>query len=402
MRKTVLWLQLQLLALTIVVSLTSKAQTSQPQDTLEIVNWNLEFFGDTPSDLPEEMIKTKTIMDSLDADIYALVEIVNTDSLNRLVQSLQGNYNYLVSPYGSFAASPSSINYAEAQKLVFVYRTSVVKNVTGRALLKNSPLAYNYWSSGRYPYLITADVLGKDNQWRLFRFIIIHAKAYSDFSSCSRRYEGALELKDTLDAFYPTDRLIILGDYNDDLDISICPGFSESNYSNFVKDSSDANSYKALTLPLSLSGVASIAGYPSFLDHVIVSNEVVPYYVHGSAEMLKNKVSTWASSYTSDVSDHYPVLTKYVMDQATGIKDANNSVSRLFYPVPASNELNIANNDGEYETYTIFNVDGKQLLHGKLQKNLTNISLEKISPGSYFIRLISRHAIRTGSLVIIK
>ena len=91
MRKTVLWLQLQLLALTIVVSLTSQAQTSQPQDTLEIVNWNLEFFGDTPSDLPEEMIKTKTIMDSLDADIYALVEIVNTDSLNRLVQSLQGN-----------------------------------------------------------------------------------------------------------------------------------------------------------------------------------------------------------------------------------------------------------------------------------------------------------------------
>ncbi len=361
------------------------AQTSD-HDTLEIVNWNLEFFGDNNSNLPAEMTKTRTIMNALNADIYALTEIVNTDSLKSLTQSLNG-YNYLVSPFGSFASSPSSSQYKSAQKLAFVYRSSVVRNVSGRALLRTSSSAYNYWASGRFPYLVSAEVLGKDNQWRQFQFVIIHAKANSDYSSCFRRYAGALELKDTLDTYFANDRIILLGDFNDDLDVSICASFTESNYAEFVKDSIDGNSYKALTLPLSLNGVSSIAGYPGFIDHVLVSNEVASFYIPGSAAMLEDKVTSWVSSYTSDVSDHYPVLTKYVMDQATPVQNIYDEPSVSIYPVPAKNVLFIKMKDQQFETYEIFSFNGRRCGGGKFVGNLTEIALNLFASGTYFITI---------------
>lgn len=105
---------------------------SAPLDSLKVVNWNLEFFGDIASQRAKEMKGTRTIMNHLNADIYALEEVVNVDSLHSLVQSINGNYQYLISPFGSFASSPSSNDYASAQKLAFIYRSEKVRNVSGR------------------------------------------------------------------------------------------------------------------------------------------------------------------------------------------------------------------------------------------------------------------------------
>jgi len=370
-------------------------------DTLDVINWNLEFFGDNSSELPEEMIKVKTIMQALDADVYALTEVVNTDSLNSLVQSLNG-YNYVVSPFGSFAGTPSSSQYESAQKLAFVYRTSMVRNVSGRALLKSSTAAYNYWASGRFPYLVSAEVLGRDNQWQQFQFVIIHAKANSDYSSCFRRYSGALEMKDTLDTYFANDRIIILGDFNDDLDISICASFTESNYAEFVKDSVDANSYASLTLPLSVAGVSSIAGYSSFLDHVIVSNEVRPYYVAGSAEMLKDKVNSLVSSYSSYVSDHFPVRTKFVLEQPLSTDAFTTRRDFTVYPIPASDRLQISDVKGAYSSYELLSTDGKVLAVGTISGAITNLSVDQLSTGYYFLRLYGKGKTTVSKVSVVK
>jgi len=389
-----------LVGIMLTFGVVTKGQSSQ--DTLEVVNWNLEFFGDRASDLPEEMWKTRTIMNNLDADIYALTEIVNTDSLHSLVQSLQGGFNYIVSPFGSFAAGPSSSQYRFAQKLAFVYRSSMVRNVSGRAMMKTSATAYDYWASGRFPYLVTAEVLGKDNQWRLFRFVIIHAKANSDYSSCFRRYAGALEMKDTLDTYYSDDRIVILGDFNDDLDESICPSFLSSTYADLVADSVDANSYKALTLPLSQAGVSTISGYPSFIDHVVVSNEVVPFYVHGSAEMLRDKVTTWVQGYLSDVSDHYPVLTKYVMDDPTHVATAGTLRQTRIYPVPAKETLNISNISSGLSDYELYSADGRKVAAGKIAADAVSISVSQLPAGVYLLKLCGDAAIQLRKISVAK
>lgn len=339
-------------------------------------------------------------MNHLDADIYALQEVVNTDSFISLVNSLEGNYSYLISPYGSLAPEPTSSQYASAQKLAFIYRSSMVKNVSARALLKGSPYAYSNWASGRYPFLVSADVLGKDSAWRNFKFVIIHAKAKSDPGSCNRRLSGSEELKDSLDLHFAGNRLIILGDFNDDLDETICGNFPESAYSSFVKDSMDADSYHAVTLPLSQSGVSSIAGYSSFLDHVIISNEVLSYYVPESAEMLKDKVTDWVSSYTYYVSDHYPVLTKYVLHQTTGTVPEMSRENLKVYPIPSSGFIIIENPESRFSGYELFSAEGKKLLSGPLTQGLNRLLLAGLPAGFYFVRLQGTKEVQTQQIIL--
>ena len=386
----------------VALSLPCNSQVHRPEDTLDLVNWNLEFFGDRHSDLPEEIIKTRAIMEQLQADAYALVEVVNTDSLFSLVTSLSGGYDYLLAPYGSAAPGPTSYNYPEAQKLAFVYRNSMFRNLSGKALLKNSSTAYAYWASGRYPYMVSAEVLGKDGQWRAFRFIILHAKAYSDYNSCNRRLAGARELKDTLDTYYANDRIIMLGDFNDDLDTTICPSQNESNYAVFVKDSSDQNSYYAPTLPLSLAGQSSISGYPSFLDHVILSNEVLPYYVAGSARLLDAEVSNWVSAYVSDVSDHYPVLTRYMMVQATPVSSVHRTEPAAIYPNPAAGRFSIRAANQEITGYRVFTLDGRPVAHGAIQAPVTTVETTGWPPGCYLLILTGNTGGIENQLLIVR
>lgn len=361
--------------------------TSFAQDTLKVVNWNMEYFGDNASQLPEEMDKSRTIMNNLSADIYALVEVVNVDSLYSLTKSLNDNFDFVVSSYGSFATSPSDPDYESAQKLAFVYRTSKVKNVTARALLDNSVgNAYYNWASGRYPFYVTADVKYNSNQWQELKFVILHAKANADNKSCLRRYEGGLELKDSLDKNMPNDKIIILGDFNDDFDNSICGG--PSNYEYFVKDSTGNNYYIFPTLPLSRQGLASIYGYPSFLDHVILSNEMSNDYIPGSALMLKDEVESWVTDYTRYVSDHYPVETFYTLTTPTS---ANNISSNhvAIYPNPANDYFIIKTTiSSGFNEYILYGVDGKILKHGNIDNNIIQIDTQNIMEGFYFIKLL--------------
>lgn len=358
-------------------------------DTLDIVNWNLEFFGDTPAELPEEMSKTRALMNQMNADIYALVEVVNKDSLASLVQSINGDYGYVISPFGSFASGISDPGWFSAQKLAFVYRKSMVKNVSGRALLQFGGNAYYNWSSGRYPYLVMADVLGSDNSWQRMHFVILHAKAMSDNTSCNRRIAGAQELKDTLDQHFANDRLIILGDFNDDLDESICNSASQSNYYNFVSDSTDANSYHSVTLPLSAAGISSIAGYPSFLDHVILSNEMAAYYVPNSARLLQAEVNNWVLYYNQYVSDHFPVKTQYVVTGTSGITNREQPVFSI-YPVPAGDRLSVSSGQQGDVYYRVLATDGRQLASGTIANGNAAISLSSLTPGTYIIRLSAK------------
>lgn len=366
------------------------SSVSFAQDTFKVVNWNMEYFGDFASQLPEEMDKSRTIMNHLDADVYALVEIVNTDSLQSLVSSLDSDYDFVVSPYGSFATSPSDPDYASAQKLAFVYRISKVRNVTARAFLDNSVgNAYYNWASGRYPFLVTAEVNYNNNQWQEIKFIIVHAKAMADNKSCLRRYEGGLEMKDSLDKNFPNDKFIVLGDFNDDFDVSICGG--PSNYVYFVNDSTGNNYYLFPTLPLSRAGLASIYDYPGFIDHVILSNEMINDYIPGSAHLLKNEVLNWVTDYNQYVSDHFPVETFYTFTPpVTATSEVTLTPPKIF-PNPAQDRLFIqCNRADEFQQYFLYSVDGKRVLQGAIDADLTPLNIKELTAGFYFIKLMGK------------
>lgn len=364
------------------------------QDSLKIVNWNLEFFGDYPSQNKKEMSGILNIMKNLDADIYALVEVVNVDSLFSLTHQMNGNYQAIVSPFGSFASSPSSKDYDAAQKLAFIYRTSKVRNVVGRPFLKNSVgNAYYNWASGRYPYFVTAEVKDNFNNWQPINFIVVHAKAKNDNQSCMRRYEGGLEMKDSLDKLYPNDKLMILGDFNDDFDLSICGG--PSNYEYLVSDSFGTNYYFSPTLSLSRQGDASIDGYPSFIDHIVLSNEMINDYVPGTAKLLKNEVNSWVSNYNANISDHFPVMATYVLSHPTTLpnftSEPNSSIQ--LYPNPASNSIQLQLPENTLVHYELYNTLQQRVQTGTLSTSNNSIALPHLPDGLYFIRLIGTQTV---------
>lgn len=378
-------------------SVSSKSQDfSGITDTFKLVNWNLEFFGDDPTQLPDEIFKTRTIMNQLKADAYALVEIVNKDSLQSLVNSLEGNYSFIISSFATSVSGYADPSWAQAQKLAFVFNKDKIKINSSRAFLQYNSAAYYNWSSGRFPYLIDAMIKGVEGNWLNVKFIVIHAKAMSDAGSCIRRKSGAAQLKDSLDFKFSNDKIIILGDYNDDLDETICANENVSNYFNFVVDSTDENSYKSLTLPLSKMGLSSINGFNNFIDHVIVSNEVYPFYVSNSAALLKAEVNAWVSNYNSFVSDHFPVMTKYIFNSSQNI-DIVTLPKISFFPNPVIDRLNISNEKLTELDVCIFSIDGKEILKTQSNSNQTSIDISNFSSGCYF--LIIKNQINNGILI---
>jgi hypothetical protein len=159
-----------------------------------------------------------------------------------------------------------------------------------------------------------ADV-AMNNTTQRIQFVNVHAKANtSDFVvSYNRRKAGADELRDSLNVQFPNSNIVLLGDYNDDLDKTITTQVAPDTTTSWISFKQDVINFNAVTLPLSLARVPSTASYPDFIDHVTISNEMNQYYVSGSARSLKSQVEQWVANYATTTSDHYPIETKYVL-----------------------------------------------------------------------------------------
>lgn len=301
-------------------AIDARGTSINPAGTLEVVNWNVEWFGSAQQDPKNDDLQQQhvtTILNNLKADIYALVEVVNEDRLKSVVATLPG-YDYVIGNYGShtnpYAATPSPVN--EAQKLAFVYNTSVIKTLNARPLLSKglntqadlqNPY-YSDWASGRFPFLMEAEVTLNCVTQKV-NFVLVHAKANTSptTTSYARRAAGAQALHDSLQLLFPNDNIVILGDFNDDLDASITAGKTTTSWSSFTTDGAN---YTALTLPLSLAGKRSTVSHDNVIDHVVVSNEMEPYYMTSTATVVTD-VTGMVSNYGNTTSDHYPVFTRY-------------------------------------------------------------------------------------------
>jgi hypothetical protein len=301
-------------------------------NTIDIVNWNIEWFGSsgfgpTNKDLQEQNVKQ--VLRYLDADIYALLEVVDTMRFRRLIDSLGSNWGYTISPFCTNASTPSGGNWLSGQKMALVYKKDVVSNVTGRGFMLSSSTAYSNWATGRVPYLVTADIT-KNGVTKTIDFFIIHAKSGSTASDYDRRYAGVKEMKDSLDANFSSRNVMILGDYNDDLVSTISTGSGPvSSWDPILKDSVGTKFYKALTLPLDYQGFATTIDYPGMIDHNIISSSLLGSYISNSAK-VRTDVSTVIPNYlTNNTSDHYPIYVRFNFGTATAVTPVNNDPNLL-------------------------------------------------------------------------
>lgn len=296
-----------------------------PVNTLEVVNWNLEWFGSTtlgPTNDAQQQANVQTILQNIGADLYGLVEVVDETRLATVVSNMPG-YSYVICDYGSHTNTnePGPTPLSEAQKEAFVYKTSVFSNITTAPLITQgintiadlSNPAYNYFASGRFPYMMTADVT-LNGVTKTIRFVLVHAKANTSptATSYARRKAGADTLHYTLNTLYPNDNIVILGDFNDDLDQTITDGINPpvTSYSAFVNDNTN---FSEPTLALSLAGKKSTVSYNDMIDHVVLSNEMTGYYMNTTASVLDD-VTSLVTNYGSTTTDHYPIFTRYAFD----------------------------------------------------------------------------------------
>ncbi|MEM9487718.1 MAG: lamin tail domain-containing protein, partial [Myxococcota bacterium] len=196
--------------------------------------------------------------------------------------------------------SGSDYYHRAEQKVGLIYKTDAI-TVTGARLIA---LAAQSSFGGRPPLEVelTARVAGTEVAMVV---IVFHGKAGTGSSDLSRRLAGSNALKSYLDATHPDSHVLLLGDFNDDVDTSIRNG-RDSPYKNFVDDS---ERYWVPTEILSELGVSSTVRHDQMLDHQLVSDELAVYYIAESAAVVE--LDQYISRYDDTTSNHYPVVASY-------------------------------------------------------------------------------------------
>jgi hypothetical protein len=295
--------------------------------TFDLMNWNLEFFGAEREDYPDEfgpadeplqLANISQVILHTSPDLIAAQEVSDEAYFNQLVDELPG-YASVCSGRWSYSFQGPD-NTFPPQKLCFIYNTSTVEVISSRpmfeelydaartgspGLLPGIPEgASSFWSSGRLPFILTADVTVDGVKERI-HFVNLHAKSGAALVDYQRRKYDMQVLKDSLDAQAPDDQYVILGDINDDLDGSITTG-QPTPYESIVLDTAR---YSPITLALSQSGARSTTTFTDVIDHQILSNELDEEYISGSARILTP--FGLIPNYGNTTTDHLPVLSRY-------------------------------------------------------------------------------------------
>ncbi len=296
-------------------------------ETFDIVTWNIEWFGDEnnspasgdPNSDEIQRDSVRTILLALEADVIAVQEITDTTLFAELVAALPG-YDFFLS---DFVSRPDAAG--EKQRVGFIYNINTVAPdfSASKALLASIHPLYNggddstligypsttdrFYASGRLPYLFVVDVTVNGVTKRL-DIVNLHARANSG-SDAQNRYDmrkyDVEVLKDTLDTYFDDANLILLGDYNDDIDFTVADIPSTlTSYEVFVNDTAH---YDPVTISLSEAGFRSFVSRENVIDHITISNELFASYLDGSSRV---GYEFYDSDYSSTASDHLPVSAR--------------------------------------------------------------------------------------------
>ncbi len=289
------------------ISAQQDATFIDKSETLDIVTWNLQWFGApqesyNASTFNQQLTSVSSVIQSLDADIYALQEVVN-DAVNgyylqKLVDQLNADtysnkyIGYVSDRYSLYFKTPTT-DYP-SQCIAFIINTETVAVVDQYPMFKDLYNGYStsfiegydgnpatFWSSGRLPYFLQgiASVNGVNE---IIDFINIHAKC-CDGSEDRRMYDSEY-LLDAVNKDYALDNVVMLGDYNDDTN-------DGSPYDEWYAD--DELYFK------------EVAG--EGIDHISVSNEL---YDEDAALSNNEYIETVS------ISDHDPVMVRLKLNNA--------------------------------------------------------------------------------------
>lgn len=364
--------------------------------TLDVTTWNLEWYGSADTakgqsnkDLQRQRIRI--IMDTVQADIFALQEVVTDEALAALSDSLKGSYGRL------FATEVTS-----DQKLAYIYNTKTIKPADNGLAVNGGARA---WGNGRFPYRLTLDATVGDVTKRISIFNI-HAKATSDSTAADdyeRRKTDAETFHQYLKDFYGDQNIIVTGDFNDRLLTTTVDSTLPSCYAVFLNDQ---DNWYATTADLERQGLSSYIGFNrGFLDHMLISNEIKPLHYRSFVESPER----YLTSYSSTVSDHRPVTGRFFLNAITNVNEESPNASNVRIspnPMSTSGMMEIVAQQGGSLRVELADATGTtQLLFNETiapSIQLVSIPVNELTSGTYLVRTTLNGTVSTKNVVVVK
>lgn len=364
--------------------------------TLDITTWNLEWYGTADTTLGQrnkdlQRQRIRVVMDTLQADLYALQEVISDEALAALSDSVKGSYGRL------FATEVTS-----DQKLAYIYNKNTVTPQDNGLAVNGGARA---WGNGRFPFRFTFDAKIGDVTKRINVFNI-HAKATGDSTAADdygRRKTDAETFHEYLKSFYYDLNVIVLGDFNDRLLTTTVDSTLPSCYSAFLNDQ---DNWYATTADLERQGLSSYIGFNrGMLDHMLVSNEVKPMHYRSFVESPER----YLTSYSSTVSDHRPVTGRFYLNAVTTVNDEENSPSGVRVspnPMSTSGMMEVTAQHGGHLRVELIDATGtvsvlfNQSIAPSIQ--LVTIPVEVLATGTYVVRTTLDGTVTTKHVVVVR
>ena len=292
-------------------------------ETFEVVTWNIEWF---PKNGTATADSVGRIIESLDVDVLGLQEIDDTTLFRQVVNNVPG-YELFIAE-GWFGG------------LAYVYKTSTV-NIQSIYKIYESSLFWNPFP--RSPLVMELTFMGEDivvinNHFKCCGNGLLDMGNSSDEEY--RRYEASFLLKEYIDTNFASSRVIVLGDLNDIL----TDNYANNVFKVFLEDPTHYQFADEAIASGAQSGW-SYPGWPSHLDHILITDALFADLSNPGAEVATIKVDDFMSggfsSYDYYISDHRPVGMKIQVSPAA-VPSVEGSLSHIeIFPNPTLGQVSI-------------------------------------------------------------
>lgn len=355
---------------------------------LDICTWNVEWLGSTsggPTNEALQYANVKELITKTGFDVLALQEMSNNTTFDNLLGDLNTTYDGINSTFSA------------TQKMAFIYKKSMFTPIISEC--KNILTQY---ASGAFatrpPLQVVLQTKGGNITDTLY-FIIVHFKAHTGddtekADSYNKRTQAAGYIQTYIEQTLAGKKVIILGDWNDDLQFSI-----HNNMPTPFKPQLDAG-YFFPTKQLTDAGYSSYAFGGKMIDHIMVNKGIESFYVTASSRVFDN-AGNYISNYSNTTSDHYPVYAFFNWKKLTNNTPLPNTVNEIagvettIFPNPANDNISV---EGDYTSLSIFDLMGREVLFASSPQ--TTINTGGILSGIYNVKVKSEAGVAIYKLVI--
>ena len=257
--------------------------------TFDVITWNIYNF---PRNGETTIASAAEVIQNLNADVIALQEIASGMDFQELDARLADWNGYRADGWGGTLAF---LYRSEDMTIDSVYEIYIDNNRE----FPRPPLVLELkWKGNR--------VIVINNHYKCCGDGIIGTDSYDDER---RRLDASLLLETYINAYFSTENVIVVGDFNDE----ISDPEAANVFQNFI-DNSAAYRFADMPIAKGTSENWSYPKWPSHLDHILVTNELFDELARTGTEVatihLDDYFSNGWNEYEVALTDHRPVGIK--------------------------------------------------------------------------------------------